>query len=239
MNNCRSSNCGCGTFDTCGCTDYSCPTPTNTPSVATTIYVANSWSVPALNGYAELDVPKVKTFQVGTYISNPSYGKFLVTSFNSSTGKLTIQNTGFQFNQPAGYVVPANSMFIPEGPAFQKRGTFTVVPMQQGSLAITLDATDFATYKMQDDELIFEFQIDVTLAGSGDTIGIKSPFTGVTGYTLPLLTLGKNNTATAVLMPAHLSTPDLILIQKQDLSNFTVAVSSTFTISGRYPLAAI
>lgn len=100
-------------YGNCGCTPapVPCCPPTNTRDIAGTIYPQNSWIIPAVGAIAEIDVPVVKNIIVGGYIWNPTYGYFLVTSFNTSTGKLAIENNSLFGKPVAGSVVPAFTPF--------------------------------------------------------------------------------------------------------------------------------
>lgn len=83
----------------------------NCSEICTAIYVQNSFNVPACGATAVIDIPKLKTIIVGGYLWNPTYGYFLIQSFNAVTGQAQILNECITGNAAPGTIVPASTQF--------------------------------------------------------------------------------------------------------------------------------
>lgn len=115
-------SCGCNSnylnTCTCGCA------PTNCSSVCGALTVSNSWNIPACGANATLTVKKLKNLQLNSFLWNPSYGYFKITSFNAVTGEVVIENTCVEGNSSPGTIVPACTNFIVTDTPFAAQLTF-------------------------------------------------------------------------------------------------------------------
>src|SRR5687767_12805012 len=113
-------SCGCtkskkNCYTPCKCSSC-CPEPC-TPRVScericTALVADNSWNIPACDAYAVVSFPGLQTVMIGAYLTNPTYGTFLITGFNSINGEVTIQNPCFPDNADPGTTVAALTEFV-------------------------------------------------------------------------------------------------------------------------------
>lgn len=116
-------SCGCGNWNCnggCGCARVY----TNCSSVCGSLVVTNSWNIPACGMTAVLSVPRLKVLQLNSYLWNPDYGYFQITSFNSNTGEVVVTNTCVDGNEAPGTIIPASTQFIVTDTPFEAKFTF-------------------------------------------------------------------------------------------------------------------
>lgn len=109
-----SSSCkSCSSPCTKACGVCVCPQCT---AVCTALVVSNSWNVPACGAEAVLSIPGLTTVLIGSYIYNPTYGRFKITAFDSVNQQVTVLNECLPGNAAPGSVVPALTTFIFSAP---------------------------------------------------------------------------------------------------------------------------
>lgn len=238
-NNQPVNNCGCNNqpVNNCGCV-----TVQNGPQIGMTLVVTNSWNSPAVGASTELDVPGALSILVGTYIQNPNYGKFLITSFNSDTAKITVQNTGFG-NLTPGYIIPANTYFNIATASFNKKGVWTPVFYPAGGMSFTIQLVQVNQYWAQEDLVFFSLQVSGALTGTPSGNILVSPPIPADGYTPGFV--GEYNQGGPSVLKGSLTNPlayglpvgpPLIGIQKSDNSNFGIS-NILISLNGFYKAA--
>lgn len=230
--------CGCNQYRLygyCNCNQSSCCAPSNTPQVASNVIATNSWNVPALNDTAELDVAVVKTLTPGNYLQHLTYGKFLITSFNASTAKVVIKNTGFVFNAVSGTIVPAYTVFDIRSGTFSKEGNYTPVLPTVSSMLITLDDIRNASYQISDSRAWLDLSLEFTIGGTPtDHMLISLPFTAVDIDSVLTATMD-NQDPHELMAYARISNGTDIVIRRLDDATFNAGASS-LNLSGSYKL---
>lgn len=130
----------CAKKTSCGCSSScSCCTESNCPSVCTSVVVSNAWNVPSCGSEAILSVPGLTTVLIGSYIYNPTYGRFRITAFDSVNSQITVLNECLPGNAAPGTVVPALTNFIFSAPATLTEFVNTlsfVVPACDGTVVV-------------------------------------------------------------------------------------------------------
>lgn len=144
-----------------------CPENHNTKIVIQQFYadikIADSWNIPTCGGLAIVNVPGLKSVNIGSYIWDNTYGYFEITAFDGATGNLTVLNHCNDGNVSPGTTVPACTTF-----------TITDPPIDVPSIGNTCVAIDFTAPDVND-------CIDITLTNennlrASDTIQIGSGF---------------------------------------------------------------
>lgn len=83
---------------------------------AADVKVTSSWNVPVCGESATVTIPGLTAITIGSYLWNPSYGYFEVTSFNAGTQQVTLVNRCTDGNATAGTSVAACTEFTVTDP---------------------------------------------------------------------------------------------------------------------------
>lgn len=227
-----SSNCDCN----CGC-DPECPT------IATALEVTNAWNIPACDASATLYIPCLTFVQIGSYISNPTYGTFRVTAFNSVGGQVTVVNDCLPQNEAPGTVVPIGTLFVFSGPPVQTvYDTWSPTLSATGAMTVTGQTIDQAEYYIQDSTLNFTFGARYTLGGvAGIGIYIPLPVTCVADSVQLGLICAAKQAGAVVAGGARWRvenvSPDRLVVFLFDASNWTLGANASVGIQGRCKIA--
>lgn len=172
------SSCSCNQCKACSSHNTECP------DIAVALEVANAWNIPACNANAVLYIPYLTIALIGSYIYNPTYGRFKIVGFNAVNGQVTIKNECLIENAAAGTVVPAGTTFV-----FGNPPTLTEyenwVPTVSADGGMTVDpasvVVDEAEYFSIGTTDFFNLTLRFTLGGIADTkIYVTMPHTMVT-----------------------------------------------------------
>lgn len=224
----------------CGCGTPMCSCNVNCADVCTAIQIQNSFNLPACNQTAVLTVPGLKNIVVGAYLWNPTYGYFLVSSFNGITGQIIVTNLCSSGNAAPGTIVPQATMFTVAQPPISNLIDYsaTIVFSATGAMTFTANSITSAKYSRIGPKLIW-FEVDVI----GTTAGVASY--GII-HTLPAAAAASSTGAGvaaaavdgALLSGAALFTdPTHSRVSKYDSSSFGLGAARRIITGGIYEAA--
>lgn len=167
----------CSSSCSCSSCSSSCDPCTQ---VCAALVVSNAWNVPACDDSAVLYVPGLTTVLIGSYISNPTYGAFRITSINSTGGKITVVNECLPDNAVPGTVVPAFTTFVfGTPPTVTEYSTWVPVVTASGAMTVSALTIDQASYFLIGTTCFFDLTVRFTLGGVASiTVNVSPPLTG-------------------------------------------------------------
>jgi len=233
--------CGCTKKTTCTCSSCSpCTVESACPEASAALVIQNAWNIPSCGNAALLYIPGLTNVVIGTYISNPTYGTFKITAFNSVNSQITVQNDCFAENMAPGTVVPAYTSFVFSMPPTLTTYTdWTPILTSQNATVLSDVIFDTSEYFTIGTTVFFDVMCRYTSASvASSAMYISLPFTGKvlagTGFIcavqpngIPLGT-GRwrvNNTDPSL---AVIFTPN---------ANIPLGPNSEISIQGRYEVA--
>lgn len=80
------------------------------------ISAVNTWNIPTCGNTAVLAVPGIKSINIGSYLWDAAFGYFEVTSFDVTTGQITVINNCNTGNASPGTSIPACTLFTVTDP---------------------------------------------------------------------------------------------------------------------------
>lgn len=234
-------NCGCNGFNqspiyNCGptCPTQYTPIPPYFVQQPVGILVQNSWVVPADDGtLASLVVPNLSNILAGSFLESPTWGKFLINSYNPTTQTVVITNPGYEFNAAPGTAVPANLLFL-NTQLLIHSGTWSPVASGNGSLTVAATFT-MNDYKVIEDSAQITAQFSAVLTGtSSDEIIITLPFA---------INTGKNAIFNARITESSVSIQGYgeiisgsLVIRKYNGANYSSGDTVNILVGGSYPV---
>ena len=153
------------------------------------IYVKDEWVVPNVSGTVVATLNDVSALVIGSYLYNPTYGYFLITSWDRNTGRVTLENDGMQGNITPGSLVGAYTLFVATAKPCCADDTSTFFPFVADnfiapavSATLTINVTSVFGLRVDDlvrigpavyrlDSVISSKQIVIENEGSGFTPG--------------------------------------------------------------------
>lgn len=222
--------CGCSSVPAFNCNGIPLPQP---GKYTTVVIVQNSWVIPACGITAQLSVPNVANLQVGTYLYNPTYGRFLITAFNAHSGLVDVYNECLPGTLPTGTPVLAQTQFLQVDPQFNAYADWTPTFTASGALTVTVGARTQQHYAALYDLITIDLQTEITLGGSADlniyaTLPTLNPELG--GSLSAFLEIG----STLYPLVATVSSGPLLRLRRADNTNFPNSGTGVITVTGSY-----
>lgn len=240
LNNVYSSSC-CNQCrcTPCRCVESSCQR-SQCESVCTALVSDNAWNVPACDAEAVISFPGLSTILIGTYLYNPTYGRFLVTGFNSINGEVTIENTCLAENAAPGTIVPAGTEFVFSTlPETTEWTDWTPVITTNGTATVSGESIGTARYFTIGTTVWFNLAANFTLsAGTVTEIRVSLPLTGVSpGASAAFPAIAADSGGSQIAAWRVASYDDNILIVFFFNSASWAAGSANIRVQGFYELA--
>lgn len=234
-------SCGCkkSCSGSCSCSSSCAPTECDPCSqVCTALQVSNSWNVPACDAYAVLYVPGITTVLIGSYISNPTYGTFKITSINSTGGKITIQNECLAGNAAPGTVVPAFTEFVfGTPPTLTEYSTWVPVVTASGAMTVSALVIAEAAYFTIGTTCFFSVEVGFTLGGVADiAVYISNPIIGVSIPQSNIICAASENSTVISGGARWRSVGTNFFVSKHAAANWTLGANANIAIQGNYQI---
>lgn len=183
---------GCGSIKKCGCTSQSSTCcnqgscccaktdPFNCNEVCTSLQIANSWNIPDCDEAAQLSAPCVSNIMVGSWIYNPTYGTFRISSVNSANYTFNVINECDPDNAPPGTMVPALTFFVFGAPPVRTAyDDWTPVLTGQALMTTTATVVNEANWFSVGTTVFFNLSVSFTIGGTpDDEVYITLPLEG-------------------------------------------------------------
>lgn len=233
---CSCSNTSNYSYVPCGCQ------PINCTATCTSIYPSTSWNIPICSANAVLTVPGLKNVLIGAYIWNPTYGYFLISSFDAYTSQLTITNTCLSDNAIPGTTVPALTGFaitsIPSPTTDYE--TWAPTLTASGSMTVTGQTIDIAEYFILGSTFFFNFQARFTLGGTTSTfvyIPLPGSITLVPDSTDVGFICAAGENSSGVTDPRWRVEATRLVAYKYTVNNWVLGAGGLVAIQGRAQIA--